>query len=213
MIGELRFVEALRFIFSGGVIYAYWYYWDAEAAGHFASSAGSVGFPVILAVIGCVAYFTYRPLIYQPVLQPLVRLHAKSYVHTIEERLGEISRQDADRIYLLLRDEPTVAPLREKMEVDAAGIHMTCLAGIAAFPFVVIAAISGEWEEAAIYGCLAVALLSAGHANDLTFERRESDLVASVSDSELLGVARRIGIHPASDSPSLEAAVRPPEPT
>jgi hypothetical protein len=69
--GEFNFVDAVRYVFAGVIAFCYYAIINPPSAATIANSLGTVGLPLVLAVLGSLIYFVYRPLLYDLVIQQI----------------------------------------------------------------------------------------------------------------------------------------------
>jgi hypothetical protein len=193
-LSDLSLADGLRFVFSGVIAYLYLYLLTPSTAQEFALTAGTLGFPLVLAVVGSAIYFLYRPLVYDPLIERVQSRFLRGRPNYRQFLVAEycISFSEAGLLWTQIRDLHLVGRYKT-LRVQAAGIHMTYLAGLLALPFVITAAARGETCKAGLF--LTIALVSgiAGFLNDASFEEIECSMLKSVARENRDTVATNLG--------------------
>ena len=122
---KITLSESMRFLFPGVVFYIYLYIIFPTQSGAFAQSAGVIGFPLILIVVGSLIYFIYRPVIYDPIIERIQyrwNPFGVNYRKLLKSRY-DIDFNQATRLFSLIRDQHLIEKYTN-LSMEAAGIHM-----------------------------------------------------------------------------------------
>jgi hypothetical protein len=196
---ELTFVEALRYVFSGVIAFAFYAFLDPVAATAMSKTLGPIGLPLVLAVGGTLIYFVYRPLLYNLIIHPLhgvlrgtrsnhLKLMQKQYSHGSRA----LSRLDAISLFRQLV-ATHLRPEHDRLAADTAGTHMTYMAGLLAVGFAVVAHSQGDLPARTQFAWGGIILLVCGCLMDWRLERMETDMVLQLGTEKRDQVAASLG--------------------
>ena len=189
---DLTFTEALRFAFSGFMLYIYVYLILPDEATSFSDATGTIGFPLALTVLGSALYFVYRPL-YDLLIEPLLDSWPKlgeNYRHELCSRFQVTPRQ-ATELFAEVRASH-LGDRYSSLAAQSAGIHMTYLTGVLA---VIVGGIGAAQEKPTGWLLILLGVLAfvAGCLNDAKYERMERNMLVQVDKKKIEMIATALG--------------------
>jgi len=191
MIKKLSFIDAVRFVFSGAILYLYLYFLFPDEAARFASASG-VFFPLVIVVVGSGIYFVYRPLLYDPVIERLqCALNRSSYRRRLMEWYS-VDFSSASRLWIQIRD----SHLRERygrLGWQAAGLHMAYQAGLLGLMVSVVGFCKDLKLHSMALAAVGALLLVAAVLSDRRHETVEGDMLVSLQRQDVDEIAKSLG--------------------
>ncbi len=171
--------EAIRILFPGVILYLILYVIYPQELSEFAQSSGTIGFPLILFVIGSLIYFFYRSTIYDPIIERLQYIWNPFGTNYRQEFINryDISFDQASRLFLIIRNE-YLKEKYNKLELQASGIHMLYQASIICLTVgASIFFIDTFYNKSIILLVLGCLLFFAAYFLDSQYESIERDMI------------------------------------
>src|SRR5258705_7236482 len=125
---DLSLAEAIRFLSPGVIFFVYLYFVYPAAAKEFVSATGTIGFPLILMVIGSIIYFLYRAILYDRFIERLHMLYTRNRQTARQFLMSEygINFSEACLLWKVMRDTHLSRSSGSRMN-HSAGLHLMYL--------------------------------------------------------------------------------------
>ena len=191
---NISLLEFIRYVFSGAILYICLYIFYPEYVGLIAEKAGVIGFPIIMAVIGILIYFLYRPLIYDPLIERLqykFNPFGKNYRQELTQRY-KINFEQATRLFILIRDNY----LKDKyhnLKMQSAGIHMMYQASIIFSVVGLIVYLNEKDSKSIVLMIVSLIIFIGAYLQDSKYEILERDMLLSLGWDKIDEIAFNIG--------------------
>ena len=154
-------------------------------AREFAVTTGTVGFPLILIVLGVSTYFIYRGLIYNPVILYLqtkyvTNRHRLNYRQYLMKEY-EINFIQAGQLFSQISELYFSEKYSPKIRTMASGIHLTYLVSLTTIPYIIFSIYRHDLAKIFVFISICLIAFVSAFLLDASYEEWECNMMISNS--------------------------------